>query len=601
MKRNFQTVKELLLRIKFLFVDLFCGAGGTSSGIHMAERIFEEVKEKIAEVVACVNHDANAIKSHEANFEYTKHYTEDIRTVGMQPIIDAILARKKYWEDLGYRVFVCLWASLECTNFSKAKGGQARDADSRTLAEHLFRYLAFLYDYIWIENVEEFMSWGPLDINGKPESRNAGKDYMKWVNDVMEYGYEYDYKILNAADYGAYTSRKRYFGCFAKIGLPIKFPLATHGKNPDNGMFSSLKKWMPVKECLDFEDKGKSIFDRKKPLSPKTLERIYAGLVKYVAGGKKEFIAKYNSYSLLSGYKHTAADVNDPCPVISTQNRLGLVQTSFIQKYYSGRPEGKVISLEGPSGTITCIDSQSLVQTEFLTKYHGNGENILSIEGPCSTLSTKDRIGFIQPQYWLDKQYTNKDNHQSVDAPAGTIMQNDKHALVKAVQNQKWILSTNFNNVGSDIESPAPTITANRKHNYLMNPAWGGNNGDIDNPCCTIVARQDKAPLYFITVDSKAPMIAIAVFDDDIEIMIKIKEFMALYNITDIQMRMLKIIELLRIQGFINPNGVEDDYTLIGTQTEKKKYIGNSVVPLQVKALLETMYESLMDHARMAA
>ncbi len=329
MKQNFQKVKDFLLKIKFLFVDLFCGAGGTSSGIHMAIRD----DEKIAEVVVCVNHDENAIKSHASNFADTIHFTEDIRTVAMQPITDAINARKKYWEDLGYKVFVCLWASLECTNFSKAKGGQPRNADSRTLAEHLFRYLdAFKYDYIWIENVEEFMSWGPLDLNGKPESKNADKDYMHWINEVKSYGFEYDYRILNAADFGAYTSRKRYFGCFAQGELPLRFPAATHSKNPDNGMFSNLKKWQPVKECLDFDDKGKSIFDRKKPLSPKTLERIYAGLVKYVAGGKKEFIAKYNCFSRTSGYKHTAADVNEPCPVISTQNRLAVVQTSFIQK-----------------------------------------------------------------------------------------------------------------------------------------------------------------------------------------------------------------------------------------------------------------------------
>jgi len=222
------------MKIKILFVDLFCGAGGTSSGIHMAEWL----EMKIAEVVACVNHDANAIKSHAANFEYTKHFTEDIRTVGMEPIVSSINERKAFWEAQGYTVYVCLWASLECTNFSKAKGGQARDADSRTLAEHLFRYLqAFNYDYIWIENVEEFMSWGPLDENGKPESRNAGKDYMKWINDVCDYGYAYEYRILNAADYGAYTSRKRYFGCFAKHGMPMKFPLATHGKNPGSSIY----------------------------------------------------------------------------------------------------------------------------------------------------------------------------------------------------------------------------------------------------------------------------------------------------------------------------------------------------------------------------
>lgn len=126
---------------------------------------------------------------------------------------------------------VVLWASLECTNFSRAKGGQPRDADSRTLAEHLFRYIeALTPDYIQIENVEEFMSWGDLDENGKPISRDKGRLYTNWVDNVKAYGYKFDHRILNAADYGAYTSRKRFFGIFAKPYLPIVWPKPTHSK-----------------------------------------------------------------------------------------------------------------------------------------------------------------------------------------------------------------------------------------------------------------------------------------------------------------------------------------------------------------------------------
>ena len=112
--------------------------------------------------------------------------------------------------------YLLLHASLECTNFSKAKGGQPRDADSRTLAEHLFRYIEALRpDYIQIENVEEFMCWGELDDKGKPVSRDRGVCYLKWVQNVRRYGYDFDHRLFNAADFGAYTSRKRFFGLFA--------------------------------------------------------------------------------------------------------------------------------------------------------------------------------------------------------------------------------------------------------------------------------------------------------------------------------------------------------------------------------------------------
>src|SRR5690606_28187334 len=152
-----------------------------------------------------------------------------------------------------------------------------------------------------------------------------------------------------------------------------------------------LKKWNPVKDVLDFDDEGISIFGRKKPLSPKTLERIYAGLIKYVAGGKENFMLKWNSMSA-SG-KHTPPDTDDPCPTVTVQNRLGLC---FIQKYYSGKPEGKVIPVTGPAGTITCADGQSLVNLSFMAKYYGNGENVSSIDEPAGTVTTKDRIAKVQ-------------------------------------------------------------------------------------------------------------------------------------------------------------------------------------------------------------
>lgn len=153
--------------MKLLYIDLFCGAGGTSTGVENAR--YEG--RQCAKVIGCVNHDANAIASHAANHPDALHFTEDIRMLELSPLTAHIAEMRRQYPD----AFVVLWASLECTNFSKAKGGQPRDSDSRTLAEHLFRYIeAINPDYIQIENVEEFMSWGDLDENGKPISKDAG-------------------------------------------------------------------------------------------------------------------------------------------------------------------------------------------------------------------------------------------------------------------------------------------------------------------------------------------------------------------------------------------------------------------------------------------
>lgn len=338
--------------MKLLYIDLFCGAGGTSTGVENAR--YEG--RQCAKVIGCVNHDANAIASHAANHPDALHFTEDIRMLELSPLTAHIAEMRRQYPD----AFVVLWASLECTNFSKAKGGQPRDSDSRTLAEHLFRYIeAINPDYIQIENVEEFMSWGDLDENGKPISKDAGRLYLQWVSNVCGYGYRFAHRILNSADYGAYTTRRRFFGIFAKGSLPIVFPEPTHSKDGATGLFGQMQRWKPVREVLDFTDEGKSIFGRKKPLVDATLERIYAGLIKFVAGGKEAFLVKWNSMS--STGKYHAPSIDEPCPTVATQNRLGIAQVNFLSKHYGGSPAGKCVSVEEPAGTITTNPKHQLV------------------------------------------------------------------------------------------------------------------------------------------------------------------------------------------------------------------------------------------------
>ena len=548
--------------MKLLYIDLFCGAGGTSTGVENAR--YEG--RQCAKVIGCVNHDANAIASHAANHPDAMHFTEDIRTLELSPLIAHIAKMRKLYPD----AFVVLWASLECTNFSKAKGGQPRDADSRTLAEHLFRYIeAINPDYIQIENVEEFMSWGDLDENGKPISKDAGRLYQQWVANVYGYGYRFVHRILNSADYGAYTSRRRFFGIFAKGSLPIVFPEPTHSKEGAAGLFGRLHRWKPVREGLDFSDEGESIFGRKKPLVDATLERIYAGLIKFVAGGKEAFMVKWNSMSRAG--KYHAPGIDEPCPTVATQSRLGVAQVSFLSKYYGGSPEGKSVSVEEPAGAITTRDHHS-----FITAYYGNGHNH-SIDEPAPTLTTKDRLAFV------DMQYGNG-TPCDIETPAPTVTTNPKHQLVTC---KPWIMNTSFKNTGSSIDEPAQTVTANRKWHYLMNPQFQSAGGSVDSPCFTLIARMDKMPPYLIQTEQGE--MAIVIEPDDSPAMVKIKQFMALYGIIDIKMRMLRIPELKRIMGF------PSDYVLVGTQADQKKFIGNAVEVNMARVLCEALCARLIE------
>lgn len=548
--------------MKLLYIDLFCGAGGTSTGVENAR--YEG--RQCAKVIGCVNHDANAIASHAANHPDALHFTEDIRMLELSPLTAHIAEMRRQYPD----AFVVLWASLECTNFSKAKGGQPRDSDSRTLAEHLFRYIeAINPDYIQIENVEEFMSWGDLDENGKPISKDAGRLYLQWVSNVCGYGYRFAHRILNSADYGAYTTRRRFFGIFAKGSLPIVFPEPTHSKDGATGLFGQMQRWKPVREVLDFSDEGESIFRRKKPLVDATLERIYAGLIKFVAGGKEAFLVKWNSMS--STGKYHAPSIDEPCPTVVTQNRLGIAQVNFLSKHYGGNPAGKCVSVEEPAGTITTRDHHS-----FITAYYGNGHNH-SIDAPAPTLTTRDRLAFV------DMQYGNG-TPCNVESPAPTVTTNPKHQLVTC---KPWIMNTSFKNTGSSIDEPAQTVTANRKWHYLMNPQFQSAGGSIDNPCFTLIARMDKMPPYLIQTETGE--IAITISPDESQAMVKIKQFMALYGIIDIKMRMLRIPELKRIMGF------PSDYVLVGTQADQKKFIGNAVEVNMARVLCEALCARLIE------
>jgi DNA (cytosine-5)-methyltransferase 1 len=413
--------------------------------------------------------------------------------------------------------------------------------------------------------------------------------------------------ILNAADYGAYTSRKRFFGIFAKQGLPIVFPAPTHAKTvtgteqPTLFEQKHLKKWKPVKEVLDFSDEGESIFTRKKPLSDKTLERIYAGLIKFIAGGKDNFLSayygsgknfegrinrtakstdepcgvlttenrfakvqcnrmlKYNSVNGKTG-KHVPPSVDEPCPVVSVQGRLGIVSAKFLSKQYSGHPESKNISVENPAHTVTPIDHHALISASFIQQRNsGNpSHKVVSVESPARTITATGG------------------NQELVQAK-----------FIGVYSNAKGKQATN----ALSLENPCPTITVFDRlslispHFIVNEYSGGGQHSSIDEVCPAVLTRPKQKVVSCSPrpISTEAGQIAIEVYETDSEPMRKIKEFMALYGIIDIKMRMLKIPELKRIMGF------PEDYTLIGTQAEQKKYIGNAVEVNMARVLCEEL------------
>lgn len=259
----------------------------------------------------------------------------------------------------------------------------------------------------------------------------------------------------------------------------------------------------------------------------------------------------------------------------------------FIQASNGGEPSSKISSVEDPCRVVTTGDNKALVGVEqiisFISIYHGNGHNCHDTNGPAPVIAANDGTAIVNAEPFIVRDFSKGGDLHSINSPAGSMTANPKLNMVSAEGAGSWILNPSFDNVGSSINSTIHTILAGRKHAYIVNPSYGGNCGDIEKPSPVVVARQDKAPLHLCQIDygQNDKCYGVIIYKTDSEEVKELKRFMALYGITDIKMRMLKVSELLLIQGF------PKDYILKGSQSDQKKFIGNSVEVTQAMKLAE--------------
>lgn len=442
---------------KAKWVDMFCGSGGTSYGILQTDN---------SQVVVAINHDEYAILSHGQNHPESIHLNDNIEDID----VEALAQRTG-------KVFG-IWMSAECTHFSGAKGGQSRDADSRSLSDELERYtLAFNPECMIVENVREFLTWGPLihkkkggkklyDKKGKPvmvpDPKHKGIYYDAWVKKLTDLGFDYDWKLRNAADFGARTSRTRYFGVFVRRGtMPVPNPMTTHAKDPEPG--SGLDKWLPVRDVLELENHGASIlFGRqgKKPLVDNTLARIQYGAEKYFGGdGDTQFIIKQwtgdaNSQSL-----------DEPHHTITTRpcGNLVTMSTSSIPIYGPAKIWTPPPLLKSTKGT----------EHQFMMKYHGGHnatQHVYPITDPHHTITTwgNHRLVTVKQnpeEVQMIVNYHYKIKPSPVDAVLPTIMAKREMGLATVQYINKGQYGPD---AVSNLDSPAPTITASRHYPCLV-------------------------------------------------------------------------------------------------------------------------------------
>ena len=326
-----------------------------------------------------INHDPQAIRMHKTNHPETLHLTEDIFKVDL----------RKY---VGGRHVDLMWASPDCTSHSKAKGGQPRKNGLRILPWAVYEHTkAILPDVVIMENVEEIQQWGPLDGSGRPIKERAGESYQKFVAAMCALGYDFDSRELIAADYGAPTTRRRWYAIFRRDGRPIVWPEQTRYKD-------RFPLWKQCGNYIDWSDLGTSIFDRKKPLAEATQRRIANGIRKYIIDNPEPYIVKDKKAAAFIIQYHGETKEGDargqaltePIKTIDTSNRYGLV-TAFITKFYK---TGIGQSCAEPLHTITTSPGHFGLVSAFMIKYYGTGCG-QQLDEPLGTITTKDRFGLV--------------------------------------------------------------------------------------------------------------------------------------------------------------------------------------------------------------
>lgn len=509
-----------------LIIDCFAGGGGASVGIEMALGRSPDI---------AINHDPAAILMHKTNHPDTLHLTEDIFKVDLQKYVKG-------------RHVALMWASPDCTQFSKAKGGKPRNSGIRMLPWAVYKHAkAIKPDVIIMENVEEIQQWGPLDSSGHPIKEKTGEEYRLFIQALRSLGYVFDCRELVAADYGAPTTRKRWYAIFRCDGKPIVWPVQTHSKDGD---VPGTKVWEPIWKYLDLLDFGKSIFGRKKPLAEKTMKRTAAGLEKFVFKNPEPFIVVVNH----GGKGFRGQSVHEPLSTITAKHGYGVVTPYIMQIGQTGFAKERNRDVGDPLSTIVTKNEHCLI-SPFLIQYHSEttkdprGQNVTE---PIKTIDTSNRYGLVIS--FLEKFYKSGSG-QSVMQPLHTVTTSPGHFGQVTVYAVEW---EQLKKSGIDDETAQKCTWVSQ---FILEYYGCGTGQSLNEPLHTVVTKDRFALITILGSE---------------------------YCIIDIFLRMLSPEELKLAQGFPKDYIIDRDYQWRPyPKSAQVARIGNSVVPIMAQKLVE--------------
>ena len=569
-----------------IIVDNFAGGGGASTGMELATGRVVDI---------AINHDPDAILMHRTNHPHTTHYQASVWDV--DPV-----------EVCRGRPVGLAWFSPDCKHFSKAKGGKPVDKNIRGLAWIVLRWAGTVRPRVIIlENVEEFQTWGPVR-KGKPVKKLTGQTFRKWLDQLRNLGYDVEWRELVAADYGAPTTRKRFFLIARCDGRPIVWPTPTHAPADSPEVKAGLRKpWRSAAEIIDWSLPTPSIFDTKesirekynltaqRPLRPNTMARVARGVDKFVIKTASPFLVVVNHSGEFRGQdpgeplqtvtaKHgygVASPVLAPWTVTNTTNSTGHPASEPVDTARTGGGGGQMFL------------SASLVQyhTEQGERVRGQG-----LDAPLLTVDASNRYGLSA--VCLEKYYGTATG-QGAGEPLHTITAKDREGVVAAS------LSKFYGGVvGAEMSQPLPTVTS-IDHNAVqmahMVKLKGTNlGGPVSEPVQTITAGGGHFGVVSTVVAPVSPGADLKNWPKILELLntycgydLKENEVIlfqiagSLYYLADIGLRMLTPRELYRANGFPDDYIIDRDYT--GKEYGKAKQVarcGNAVPPPFATALV---------------
>lgn len=619
-----------------IIVDNFAGGGGASTGIELATGRVVDI---------AVNHDPDAILMHKTNHPHTVHYQASVWDVDPEEVCAG-------------RPVGLAWFSPDCKHFSKAKGGKPVDKNIRGLAWIALRWAGTVRPRVIIlENVEEFQTWGPVR-RGRPVKSKTGQTFRKWVAQLEALGYTVEWRELVAADYGAPTTRKRFFLIARCDGRPVVWPEPTHAPADSEEVKAGRKKpWRSASEIIDWSLPCPSIFDTReevkekygliaqRPLRPNTMRRVARGVDKFVIKAANPFIVPMG-YGEAKGQAPRVHDIQEPFPTAVGKAKHGVCQPYMAPLTMHNNENAAGTAITEPVNTITGTGAgghQMLITpTLAAIGQTGGGDRCRSVEEPTHTQVSKAEECVVCPamiQYHteqtervrgqavtdpimtidasnrygisaasLAKYYGNDQHGQDAAEPMHTITAKDREAVTMAS------LAKFYGGVvGAPVSEPVPTVTA-VDHNALQTAhmvKMKGTNlgGPVQEPVQTITASGTHHGLVITKVEKAAPGAdlqrwplireALNKYCDyhlaDNEVILFLIDG-AWYFMADIGLRMLTPAELYRANGFPTDYIIERDYQ--GNTYGKTKQVarcGNAVPPPFATALVRANFPEWCD------